>query len=99
MYFLGHPVSFVDAWIIEAVAQLVRTGTFFIPASIGAQEGAFMLVCAAMTGSPVLGVAVAVVRRIREIVWIVWGMGLGLMYTLKPAAGHMAAEESKPGSE
>ena len=53
-------MSFVDAWIIEAVAQLVRTGTFFIPASIGAQEGAFMLVCAAMTGSPALGVAVAV---------------------------------------
>ncbi len=97
MYFLGHPVSFVDAWIIEAVAQLVRAGTFFIPASIGAQEGAFMLVCAAMTGSLALGVAVAVVRRIREIVWIVWGIGLGLMYTLKPAVGHMTVEESEPG--
>ena len=99
LYFLGHPVSFVDAWIIEAVAQLVRTGTFFIPASIGAQEGAFLLVCAAMTGSPALGVAVAVVRRIREIVWIVWGMGLGLMYTLKPAAEPVTAAEGKPGSE
>ena len=99
LYFLGYPVSFVDAWIIEAVAQLVRTGTFFIPASIGAQEGAFLLVCAAMTGSPALGVAVAVIRRIREIVWIVWGMGLGLMYSLKPAAEHVTAAEDEPGSE
>ena len=52
-----------------------------------------------MTGSPALGVAVAVVRRIREIVWIVWGMGLGLMYTLKPAAEPVTAAEGKPGSE
>jgi len=99
LYFLGHPVSVVDAWIIEAVAQLVRTGTFFIPASIGAQEASFLLVCGAMTGSPALGVAVAVVRRIREIVWIVWGMGVGLMYSLKPAAEHVTAEENYPGAE
>ena len=99
LYFLGHPVSFVDAWIIEAVAQLVRTGTFFIPASIGAQEGAFLLVCGAMTGSAALGGAVAVIRRFREIVWIVWGMGLGLMYTLKPVAGPVTVKEGKPGSE
>lgn len=99
LYFLGHPVSFVDAWIIEAVAQLVRTATFFIPASIGAQEGGFLLVCAAMTGAPSLGVAVAVVRRIREVVWIVWGMGLGLVFTLKPGAGPVTAGEGDLGSD
>ncbi len=83
MFFLGHPVSLTDAWIIEAAAQLVRTGTFFIPASIGAQEGAFLLVCSAMTGSSVLGVAVALVRRFREILWILWGLLLGSMFPLK----------------
>ena len=83
MYFLGHPVSLTDAWIIEAAAQLVRAGTFFIPASIGAQEGAFLLVGAAITGSPALGIATAITRRVREIIWVAWG--LVMFYWLKPA--------------
>jgi glycosyltransferase 2 family protein len=84
LLFLGHPVSWADAWIIEAAAQLVRTGAFFIPAAIGAQEGTFLLVCGAITGSPTLGVSVAIVRRLREIVWIVWGFTLGSLYSLRP---------------
>ncbi len=82
MHFLGHPVSLVDAWIIEAVAQLVRAATFFIPASIGAQEGAFMVIGSAVTGSPTVGFAMAIVRRAREIIWIAWGMGA--FYITKP---------------
>ena len=74
MHLIGYPISIADAWIIEAVAQLVRTGTFFIPASIGAQEGAFLIIGSAVTGSPALGFTVAIVRRIREIIWIIWGL-------------------------
>ncbi|MEK7245778.1 MAG: flippase-like domain-containing protein, partial [Pseudomonadota bacterium] len=50
MIFLGQPVSFTDAWIIESVAQLIRSAAFFIPAAVGAQEGAFLLVFSVMTG-------------------------------------------------
>lgn len=74
---LGHPVTWQEAWIIEAAAQLVRAGTFFIPASIGAQEGAFVVLSSAITGSPAVGVAVAVVRRLREIVWFGLGFAVG----------------------
>ena len=80
MLFLGQPVSLWEAWIIEAAAQLVRAGTFFIPASLGAQDGALMLVASAMTGQPTTGLAMAVVRRLREIVWLLacalvsWGV-------------------------
>ncbi|MEK9679306.1 MAG: flippase-like domain-containing protein [Rhodospirillaceae bacterium] len=82
MAFLGNPISWTDAWIIESIAQLVRAGTFFIPASIGAQEGAFILVGASITGSPAMGLAVAIVRRLREIIWIAWG--LVIFYVMKP---------------
>ena len=82
MHFLGHPVSLTDAWIIEAVTQLVRAATFFIPASIGAQEGAFLVIGSAVTGSPTVGFAMAIVRRAREIIWIGWGMAA--FYTTKP---------------
>lgn len=83
LVFLDRPVTWAEAWVIEAVAQLVRTGAFFIPAAIGVQEGAFLLVCGAITGSAPIGVAVSVVRRIREVTWIVWGFAVGALYSLK----------------
>lgn len=86
MVFLGTPVSFTDAWIIEAFAQLVRAGTFFIPASIGAQEGAFVLICATLTGSASSGLAAALVRRFREILWIGGGLLLGWWYSFRPTS-------------
>ncbi|MSO92606.1 MAG: flippase-like domain-containing protein [Rhodospirillales bacterium] len=98
MIFLGHPVSIWDAWIIEAIHQLVRAGAFLIPAGIGVQEGTFLLVYAAMTGSAELGVAVALIRRFREAVWLVWGAMLGAGYwrrsRARPAEGADAALES-----
>ena len=80
MDLIGHPISLTDAWIIETVAQLVRSATFFIPASIGAQEGAFLVVGAAITGQPSFGLTVALARRIREIVWTMWGLAVFFLH-------------------
>ena len=81
MLFLGYPISLIDAWILESVVQLIRAGSFFIPASIGAQEGVFVIIGAALSGSPTAGFAAAIVRRIREVVWIGWG--IVIFYFLK----------------
>ena len=91
MAFLGHPVTLTEAWIIVSVAQMVRTGSFFIPASIGAQEGAFFLISGLITGSPSLGLAVGVVRRIRELIWIGLGFAIGALYSVRP--GDAPADE------
>lgn len=91
MAFLGRPVSFADAWIIEAVVQLVRSAAFFIPVSVGAQEGAFLIACAAITGSAELGVAASVVRRVREIVWMVAGAGMGAAWSAQAGRGGRAS--------
>jgi len=90
--FLGHPMTLADAWIVEALVQLVRAGAFVIPAGIGAQEGVFLLVFAAMTGSADLGVAVALVRRCREVVWLLWGTLLGSLFSLAPEYAGGAGE-------
>lgn len=74
MAFFGQSLSFADALVVEALAQLVRAGTFFIPLSLGAQEGTFMLALGAITGAPSLGLAVAFVRRGRELVWLLLGL-------------------------
>lgn len=80
LYFLGYPVTLSEAWMIEAAAQLIRSGTFFIPASIGAQEGIFVIMCSVFTGTPVAGFATALVRRIREILWVATGFALGAAF-------------------
>jgi len=92
LHFLGAPTPFVYALVIESVVVLVRTALFFIPSNIGAQEGTFLVVCGAITGSPELGVAVALIRRFRELFWISMGLLIGWGFSLKtrssPAPGY-----------
>jgi uncharacterized protein (TIRG00374 family) len=84
--FLGRPISFTEALVIEAVTQLTRAGSFFIPANLGAQEGAYLVACTAITGSPSLGLAAAVVRRCRELVWITGGFCQGAVFSVRARA-------------
>jgi len=79
-YFLDHPISWREAWMIEALVQMVRSAVFFIPLAIGAQEGVFVLVVGAMTGAGPLGLACAAVRRIRELIWIGLGLAIAAMF-------------------
>jgi len=82
--------------MIEAAAQMVRAATFFIPSSLGAQEGAFLFMVSALTGSPPLGIAVAVIRRFRELVWIGSGFLMGTVYSRTPNGARAAvAQEEK----
>ena len=82
-WFFGHPISMAEAWSIDAVVELVRACAFFIPAGIGAQEGALVLIISPITGQPPLGLAVALVRRLREILWIAWGGVIGWRFAGK----------------
>jgi hypothetical protein len=75
--FLGSPISIWEAWILESAVQLTRAATFFIPLSLGAQEGALFMVTAAITGDGAFGIAISLVKRLREIVWIAWGFAIG----------------------
>ncbi|MGE4064365.1 MAG: lysylphosphatidylglycerol synthase domain-containing protein [Rhodospirillaceae bacterium] len=72
--FLDAPITFADAWIVETVIVLVRSATFFVPAHIGVQDGALTMVGRALTGSNEIGLAMALIRRGRELFWA--GVGL-----------------------
>ncbi|MGB5632782.1 MAG: lysylphosphatidylglycerol synthase transmembrane domain-containing protein [Waterburya sp.] len=84
MRFLRHPITFVDAWLLDSVAQLVRAGTFFIPANIGTLEGSLVVLGAAITGSPALGLTISVVRRFKDILWILLGLLIWWLFSFKP---------------
>jgi len=85
MWLLGHPVSWGEAWMIETAAQLARAGAFLIPGGLGATEAVMVLILDALAGRPALGLAVALVRRGREVLWIAWGLWLAWLYALSPA--------------
>ncbi|MGE3474857.1 MAG: flippase-like domain-containing protein [Rhodospirillaceae bacterium] len=74
-WFLDAPITFAGAWIVETAIVLVRSITFFVPGHIGVQDGALMAVVAALTGSNETGVAMALIRRGRELFWA----GIGLL--------------------
>jgi hypothetical protein len=53
----------------------IKGGTFFIPGSLGAQDGGNLLLLQAFGYSDVTGITFALLRRFRELVWI----GIGLL--------------------
>ncbi len=77
LYFLGTEVSFLDLWIIESVAQLVRVCSFFIPMGLGALEGGLVLIFSSIGLTADLGLAVSFLRRIKELLWVGVGLFLG----------------------
>jgi glycosyltransferase 2 family protein len=76
LYFLGFSLSFSDLWIIEALAQLIKVGSFFIPLSIGAMESGLILIFSSMGMTPNLGLTLSIVLRIKELAWIALGLAL-----------------------
>jgi glycosyltransferase 2 family protein len=83
VYFLGKilgiQISILDAWLLEALIQVLRIVTFFIPASIGAQEGGIVFIFSQLGFAHPVSFLFAMIRRLREMIWI--GVGL-LLWTL-----------------
>jgi hypothetical protein len=73
---LGSPVDPATALVIEAFASTVRSATFLIPASLGAQEGGFVAVFLAYGLSASTGLAFGLLRRLREGTWAAVGFAL-----------------------
>jgi len=88
-------VTLQEAWVVEAAVQLVRTAAFFIPSGLGVVDGSFVLVVGIVTGSQSLGVLVAVVRRARDLLWIVAGFLAGLRYVGRSGLSRLFREGSR----
>lgn len=74
----------VDVWTSVSIAALtvfIKGGTFFIPGSLGAQEGGYTLLLMSFGYTEVTGITFALIRRLREILWIL--IGLGCLMLLK----------------
>ncbi len=93
LYLLGYEASFAQLWLIEALAQLVRAGTFFIPLNIGTLEGGLILIFGALGYPAILGITVSFAGRIKQLTWVAAGLLLGWSLAFKPRTVQPDASE------
>jgi putative membrane protein len=72
--FMGHPVTVLDAVAIESVGQAVRAAAFAMPGGLGIQDGGLIAVCGAFGVPPEVALALALLKRIAELVLGVPGL-------------------------
>jgi putative membrane protein len=85
LYFLGSRVSFVDAFVVEVLIQLISSIAFLVPAGLGVQEGGFVLVGGLIGLDPATSLALAGARRIRDLLIYLPGL---LMWQIAEHVGH-----------
>src|SRR5262249_50819709 len=86
MSWLGRPIAWRDAWMIEAGLLLVRSVLFLVPGNVGTQEAALVVSSGAITGSTTLGLAMAIIRRALELAWVGVGLLVGWSFSWAPEA-------------
>jgi putative membrane protein len=93
LWAVGHPVSLVDALVIESLGQAFRSLGFAVPGALGVQEGGLILVCGLVGLGPEAAIELSLLKRVRELVL---GLpGLGAWHWLE-RRGHKAASLSQP---
>ena len=66
---MGHPLGFVDCFILESLGQAARSAAFIIPGGLGAQEGAFLLIGGALGVPPEYALALSLVKRASQLLF------------------------------
>jgi putative membrane protein len=66
---LGQPVTFSQALSIEALAHTARQMAFFVPAGLGVQEAALLMLGGVLGVSPQVSLSLALVKRARELLF------------------------------
>ena len=74
LWLLGHPVTLVDALILESLIQAVRSAAFFVPGALGVQEGGLILLGGFIGLPPETALALSLLKRIRELLFGVPGL-------------------------
>lgn len=104
---LGADPTFLQAFAIEALIQLVSSAAFLVPGGLGVQEGGFVLIGGLMGFDAPTCLALAGARRIRDLLFYVPGLiawqfaeaGPGGMKTDARATASIGGARRERGSE
>jgi len=90
---LHQPIDFIGAWFISASVTVANTILFIVPGHWGVQEGMYVLVLKTMYLSGSVGLSLAIIRRIRRIFLL--GFGLLLLHMEKGAQAIIEKAEER----
>ena len=88
LYFLDIGASLKRAMTIEVLSVAIDALLFFVPAKAGTQEGGKVLIFQVLGLDPAKGLALGIVRRLRELSWSM----VGLIVLARHHARQRAAE-------
>ena len=68
LYLMGHPITPVEALLLETLNQTMRAAAFLVPGSYGVQDGGYVLVGLLIGLAPEVALALALAIRAREFI-------------------------------
>lgn len=74
LWALGAPVGPAEALVIEALIQAVSSAAFLVPGALGLQEAGFIGIGALVGIDPATAAALAVARRVRDLLLFLPGL-------------------------
>ncbi|HKU24396.1 MAG TPA: hypothetical protein VJQ54_02930 [Candidatus Sulfotelmatobacter sp.] len=74
LWTLHLPIHFLPVLAIEGVTRVLKFVSGWIPARLGSDEGGAISAFAVVGLSPVLGLALALTRRVRDLLWALIGI-------------------------
>jgi len=87
--------------LVCTISLLMNSFFFFVPWRAGTQEGTMVLTFTLLDLSEPVGLSLAILKRLRELVWVFIGLilfSLEAMTNQPPAAVTSAPPESFPGN-
>jgi uncharacterized protein (TIRG00374 family) len=90
MWLIGAPISYLEGFVIESLAQPIRAAAIVIPAGLGAQEWGGMWLCEMLGMAAPQAVTLWLLKRGREIVFDL----VGLAYLAKRT--HWPGKQTPP---
>lgn len=67
-YWMGHPISLIEAFMFRSLIATVRGAAFFIPQGLGVQEAAFIGLGGLVGISPGIALSISLATRAREVI-------------------------------
>jgi len=92
--FLGHPVDWTTALLLESLGQAIRAAAFAVPGALGIQETGFVVLGGALGLAPETCLALSLAKRARELL-----LGVPGLVAWQTAASLRAFEETPPAAE
>jgi putative membrane protein len=92
LLYMGHPVGWVTALLLESLGQAVRGAAFAVPGALGVQETGYVLLAPVAGLTAEVGLALSLAKRVRELL-----LGLpGLLYLHLSGRSRAAAARAVP---